>query len=280
MGKRRIKFTPKGLSVSARTRRISSRKRGAGQNCACRIPRPPALLTAATRSGPVRSGPIGAAMIGCSMPNIRQSGVFMKLFQEPAHGRWVGGLRRERSQAVCAPRAPDESSRANSGRSSERRQAFGPTRRSLRCSVSIPLSPSARAANAARHVVVYREAGRFAGWPANHGIWSWGNEILVGFSRGTYKDRGPHHHIDHDQPEEFPLARSLDGGVTWSVERPGPPGALAGTPGMRHGRPRRVVPRERPRRPPRADRLRAPRLRDDPPHGECEQRDVALLCLV
>ncbi len=88
---------------------------------------------------------------------------------------------------------------------------------------------------AARHVVVYREAGRFAGWPANHGIWSWGDEILVGFSRGTYKDRGPFHHIDHDEPEEFLLARSLDGGATWSVERPEPPGALVGTPGMRHG---------------------------------------------
>ena len=65
---------------------------------------------------------------------------------------------------------------------------------------------------AIRHVVVYLEAGRFAGWPANHGIWSWGDEILVGFSRGTYKDRGPYHHIDHDAPEEYLLARSLDGG--------------------------------------------------------------------
>jgi hypothetical protein len=86
-----------------------------------------------------------------------------------------------------------------------------------------------------RHVVVYEEPGRFAGWPANHGIWSWGDEILVGFSRGYYKDRGPYHHIDHDRPEEFLLARSRDGGLTWAVERPNPPGALAGTPGMRHG---------------------------------------------
>ena len=57
---------------------------------------------------------------------------------------------------------------------------------------------------AIRHVVVYREAGRFAGWPANHGIWSWGDEILVGFSRGTYKDRGPYHHIDHDRARGVP----------------------------------------------------------------------------
>ena len=82
-----------------------------------------------------------------------------------------------------------------------------------------------------KHVTVYREAGRFAGWPANHGIWSWGDEILVGFSRGYYKDRGPFHHINKEKPEEFLLARSRDGGMTWSVEQPRPPGALVGTPG-------------------------------------------------
>lgn len=97
-----------------------------------------------------------------------------------------------------------------------------------------------------RHVLVSKEDGRFADWPANHGIWSWGDEILVGFSRGTYKDRGPYHHIDHDRPEEFLLARSLDGGLTWKVETPQPPGALAGTPGMRHGKMPPGLPEERP----------------------------------
>lgn len=86
-----------------------------------------------------------------------------------------------------------------------------------------------------RHVIVYKEDGRFAGWPANHGIWSWGDEILVGFSRGFDKDLGPFHHIDREKPEEFLLARSRDGGATWAVETPQPPGALVGTPGMRHG---------------------------------------------
>jgi hypothetical protein len=86
-----------------------------------------------------------------------------------------------------------------------------------------------------RHLVVYSEPGRFAGWPANHGIWSWGDEILVGFSRGYYKDRGPFHHIDTAKPEEFLLARSRDGGDSWSIEQPQPAGALAGTAGMRHG---------------------------------------------
>src|SRR5258705_5633562 len=78
IGKCSSSFTPNGLSVSARTRWISARKSGGAQNCACRIPRPPALLTAATDSGPVKSGPIGAAMIGYSMPSVSQSGVFMR----------------------------------------------------------------------------------------------------------------------------------------------------------------------------------------------------------
>jgi BNR repeat-like domain len=83
-------------------------------------------------------------------------------------------------------------------------------------------------------VKVYSEPGRFAGWPANHGIWSWGNEVLVGFSRGYDKDNGVDYHIDQDRPEDFLLARSKDGGATWSIEEPNPPGALAGTKGMRH----------------------------------------------
>ena len=69
---------------------------------------------------------------------------------------------------------------------------------------------------------MYHEPGRFGGWPANHGIWNWGNEILVGFAAGYYKDNGPDagHAIDHDQPEEHLLARSLDGGLTWKIENP------------------------------------------------------------
>jgi hypothetical protein len=86
------------------------------------------------------------------------------------------------------------------------------------------------------HVMVYHEPGRFGGWPANHGIWSWSNEILVGFSAGYYKDLGPErHNIDHDKPEENLLARSLDGGKTWEIEHPARQGALIGTAGMRHG---------------------------------------------
>jgi hypothetical protein len=77
-----------------------------------------------------------------------------------------------------------------------------------------------------KHVTVYREAGRYGGWPANHGIWSWGNEILVGFGRGYYKDLKERHHLDRDKPEEHWMARSLDGGETWSLENPAEKGAL------------------------------------------------------
>ncbi len=79
-----------------------------------------------------------------------------------------------------------------------------------------------------KHVVVYREAGRYAGWPANHGIWNWGNEILVGFETGYFKYSNARHSIDWDRPADHVLARSLDGGETWSLEKPSgllpPPG--------------------------------------------------------
>lgn len=83
------------------------------------------------------------------------------------------------------------------------------------------------AAEDVTHVKVYARPGRFGGWPANHGIWSWGDEILVGFSAGYHKDLGAErHNIDHDRPEEHLLARSRDGGVTWTIEDPAAHGAL------------------------------------------------------
>lgn len=91
------------------------------------------------------------------------------------------------------------------------------------------------AADPPRHVIVYKEAGRFAGWPANHGMWIWGDEILVGFSRGYYKDLGDRHHIDREKPEEHLLARSLDGGETWTIENPAEKGQLIPQGEMLHG---------------------------------------------
>ena len=77
-----------------------------------------------------------------------------------------------------------------------------------------------------QHVVVYQETGRFGGWPANFGIWNWGDEILVGMARGFYKDLGDRHHIDREKPEEHIFARSLDGGETWTLEDPSADGIL------------------------------------------------------
>src|SRR4051794_34424551 len=71
-----------------------------------------------------------------------------------------------------------------------------------------------------RHVVVFQESGRFGGWPANHGVWSWGNEILVGFEIGQFRKTDQGHAIDYSKPAEHVLARSLDGGETWKIERP------------------------------------------------------------
>jgi hypothetical protein len=89
-----------------------------------------------------------------------------------------------------------------------------------------------------RHVKVYAEPGRFGGWPANHGLWSWQNEILVGFSAGYFKDNGPNRHaIDHDKAEEHLLARSRDGGETWTVEDPARTGALIPAGKALHGVP-------------------------------------------
>jgi hypothetical protein len=74
--------------------------------------------------------------------------------------------------------------------------------------------------DAIRNVIVYREAGRYGGWPANHGIWAWGDEIVVGFEAGYFKHSEQRHSIDWDRPAAHVLARSLDGGETWSIEKP------------------------------------------------------------
>ncbi|MBM4076396.1 MAG: exo-alpha-sialidase [Planctomycetes bacterium] len=71
-----------------------------------------------------------------------------------------------------------------------------------------------------KNVVVYREEGRYAGWPANSGIWGWGNEIVVGFHLGYHLDREGKHPIDQSKPQVHRFARTLDGGETWKMEVP------------------------------------------------------------
>ncbi|MDQ6758511.1 MAG: glycoside hydrolase, partial [Acidobacteriota bacterium] len=67
------------------------------------------------------------------------------------------------------------------------------------------------------NVTVYWEPGRYGGWPANHGIWRWGNEIVVGFTETTYVENVKGHVNSKDLAYDR-QARSLDGGITWHVE--------------------------------------------------------------
>ena len=64
------------------------------------------------------------------------------------------------------------------------------------------------------HSIVYREPGRYAAWPANCGIWSWGNEIDVGFVTGYHDPAGTFHARDTGKPFELMQARSIDDGET------------------------------------------------------------------
>ncbi|MFT5375488.1 MAG: hypothetical protein ACI906_002314 [Candidatus Latescibacterota bacterium] len=75
-----------------------------------------------------------------------------------------------------------------------------------------------------QHITVYREKNRYAGWPANYGIWSWQNEVVVGFTLGYYDgENGGFHTADRDRAFRPMLARSTDGGQTWNTEAfPGP----------------------------------------------------------
>jgi hypothetical protein len=70
------------------------------------------------------------------------------------------------------------------------------------------------------NVIVFKEDGRFGGWPANNGVWNWGDEILVGFSLGYLKANDRGHAIDSAKRSMTRFARSVDGGRTWRIERP------------------------------------------------------------
>lgn len=67
------------------------------------------------------------------------------------------------------------------------------------------------------HTKVYYAPGKYGGWCANHGMYAWGDELLVGFQLGDYKEqRG--HTIDWTRPIRKVFARSMDGGATWALE--------------------------------------------------------------
>lgn len=68
------------------------------------------------------------------------------------------------------------------------------------------------------NLIIYNEAGRYGGWPANHGLWQWGDELVVGFTATYYKETTTDHRIDRTKPSYEIQARSLDGGKTWKTE--------------------------------------------------------------
>lgn len=66
--------------------------------------------------------------------------------------------------------------------------------------------------------VVYREPGRFAGWPANYGLWGWGEEIVSIFVSGWIGSDTGLHPRDRARPFVPVVARSMDGGRSWGHE--------------------------------------------------------------
>lgn len=66
----------------------------------------------------------------------------------------------------------------------------------------------------AEQVIVYGKEGRFVAWPANNGAFVFeDDEMLVGFTEGTYELKEGTHNAEG--PYLSLLARSNDGGKTW-----------------------------------------------------------------
>lgn len=76
---------------------------------------------------------------------------------------------------------------------------------------------SAMYANASHHEV-FRRVGACAGWPANYGLWAWGDELLTVFAVGRVGPKGDIHELDREDPFKPCQVRSLDGGTTWTPE--------------------------------------------------------------
>lgn len=69
-----------------------------------------------------------------------------------------------------------------------------------------------------QHTIIYSQPGRFAGWPANNGAFVFdGDEIIVGFTEAAYLLGDSH---NAEKPFLNWLARSKDGGVTWTAADP------------------------------------------------------------
>lgn len=79
-------------------------------------------------------------------------------------------------------------------------------------------NPATLRVTAKENVIIYKESGRYGGWPANQGLWQWGDELVLGFTATYYKDAKNDHRIDRTMPSHRVQSRSLDGGKTWKLE--------------------------------------------------------------
>ncbi len=69
-----------------------------------------------------------------------------------------------------------------------------------------------------KHVTVFEKADTFAAWPANNGMWQWGdNDILVGLTIGAFHEQAGH---NVQAPYRSLLAKSSDRGTTWATVEP------------------------------------------------------------
>jgi hypothetical protein len=66
------------------------------------------------------------------------------------------------------------------------------------------------------HGIVFSEEGKYGGWPANGGMWIWGDEVLVCFTKADHKEQSGHTFNKATARNAF--GRSLDGGQTWTLE--------------------------------------------------------------
>lgn len=74
-------------------------------------------------------------------------------------------------------------------------------------------------ADTIKHIKVWYKDGGFAAWPANNGIWIWGEEILVGFVMSEHMKDTSSHTYNRNAAKNM-YARSMDGGITWAIEDP------------------------------------------------------------
>lgn len=88
------------------------------------------------------------------------------------------------------------------------------------CALILSATTLAEANQSFKHVVVYQEDGKFAGWPANNGAWLFeGDDMLVGFTRGEY-ELTDGHNIGAVETQLSWLARSTNGGNSWKAYNP------------------------------------------------------------